>query len=104
MKPIQNGNQNTCVVVNKYKSSFDVDIQRGTKFGNPFYKGTRGENILNFIPWFQNQIRQGTITVDELKALDGKRLGCTCAPLPCHGDYIAHCVNVVCGKVNKLDI
>lgn len=106
MKLTQNGKNSThsCVVVNKYKSDFDIDIQRGTKYGNPFYKGTRGENILNFIPWFQDQIRTGVITIDELRAMRGKRLGCTCAPLPCHGDYIAHCVNVVCGDKNTLDI
>ncbi|QDH49270.1 hypothetical protein PHYNN_126 [Pantoea phage Phynn] len=101
---MQTGRNDSCRVVNKYKSDFDVDIQRGTKWGNPFKLGNRGESIAAFIPYFQGLIRSGEITIAELRELDSKTLGCSCAPLPCHGDYIAHCVNVVCGKVNTLDI
>lgn len=104
MQHTKTGNSDSCRVVNKYKSDFDIDIQRGTKFGNPFNLRTKGESIIAFIPWFQGQIRSGIITLDELRAMDGKRIGCTCAPLPCHGDYIAHCVNVLCGKSNHLDV
>ena len=39
-------------VVNKYKEQFDVYIGRASgprgKWGNPFYEGTRDENIANF--------------------------------------------------------
>lgn len=104
MTHMANGKNDSCRVVNKYKTDkWDVDIQRGTKWGNPC-KGTRGEAIAGFIPYFQGMIRTGQITLDELRELDGKVLACTCAPLPCHGDYIAHCVNVLCNKGNRLDV
>lgn len=32
------------------------------------------------------------ITLDELRALDGKTLGCFCAPKACHGDVLAQAV------------
>ena len=39
--------------------------------------------------WLWREIRAGRIGLDELAALDGKRLACWCAPEPCHGDVLA---------------
>jgi len=82
-----------CQVVNKYKSDYDVDIQRGTIWGNPFSDSDRAHNIARYKPYIIKKIKSGDITIEMLKSLRGKRLGCTCHPLPCHGDIIVAIVN-----------
>ncbi|MGL5583699.1 MAG: DUF4326 domain-containing protein [Cetobacterium sp.] len=82
-----------CVVVNKYKSDYDIDIQRGTKYGNPYKNMPRTQALAMYEVHFIDMLKTGVITVDELKAMAGKRLGCTCKPQCCHGDTIARAVN-----------
>lgn len=88
-------NNELCRVVNKYKSDFDVNIQRGTFWGNHVGKesGSREAAILAFKEQFIAKIRSGEITKAHLEPLRHMRLGCTCAPKPCHGDIIAEVVN-----------
>lgn len=82
-----------CRVVNKYQSDFDVNIQRGTMWGNPYKDGTREENIKNFKEYFISKIKSGEIKREHLETLRHMRIGCTCKPKACHGDIIAHVVN-----------
>lgn len=84
-----------CTVVNKYHSQFDIDIQRGTKYGNYVGVGcqTREEAVRLFTSDFLAKVRSGEVTRQELEELRGKRLGCTCHPKVCHGDIIAYVVN-----------
>ncbi|AHY25215.1 hypothetical protein AVV36_gp195 [Pectobacterium bacteriophage PM2] len=82
-----------CRVVNKYKSDFDVNIQRGTMWGNPYKDKSRDENIAAFKLDFIAKIKSGEIKRAHLETLRGMRLGCTCAPKNCHGDIIALVVN-----------
>lgn len=82
-----------CRVVNKYNSDFDVNIQRGTIWGNLF--GDCANPIEQHEKFFIEQIRIGNITKAHLETLRGMRIGCTCAPKPCHGDIIAKIVNKV---------
>lgn len=82
-----------CRVVNKYKEDFDVNIQRGTMWGNPFKDGTREENIKNFKEYFIAKIKSGEIKREHLETLRGMRIACTCKPKDCHGDVIALVVN-----------
>lgn len=85
-----------CVVVNKYKSQYDVYIGRGSIWGNPFVmsnESQRAEVIAKYKKHLWNQIQSGEITKQDLIALNGKRLGCFCAPKPCHGDVIKDAVN-----------
>ena len=86
-----------CTVVNKYKSQYDVYIGRGSIWGNPFVMennsdAERQRVIDAYRVHFIKQMASGVITVDMLKQLYGKRLGCFCAPKPCHGDVIAAAV------------
>lgn len=88
------------VVVNLLKDApFDVYIGRpnnrkGLKdegWGNPFeigVHGTREEVIDLYAAWI---VKQPDIQT-RLIGLRGKRLGCYCAPLPCHGDVLARLV------------
>lgn len=78
-------------VVNKRYEQYDVYIGRGSKWGNPYIigvDGNRAEVIAGYRIWLWQQIREGKITLADLRSLDGKRLGCYCSPLPCHGDVL----------------
>lgn len=91
-----------CTVVNKYKSEYDVYIGRGSKWGNPFSHmpetkashkvDTREEAVACYKEYLWHQMKEGFVTNADLLALDGKRLGCFCAPKACHGDVIAAAV------------
>jgi len=79
------------IVVNKRTSTYDVYIGRGSKWGNPFVMKSEADRervIEQFRKYLWEQIKAGVITKDELRALDGKRLGCFCKPKACHGDVI----------------
>ncbi len=78
-------------VVNVKYSTCDVYIGRvcrGTrqsKWGNPFKIGpdcTREQAIARHEKWFMKQKH----LIADLHELANKRLGCWCAPKPCHGD------------------
>ena len=82
-----------CTVVNKHYDEYDVYIGRGSPLGNPFpideSKGhTRKTVIAMYKIHLWEKMKDGTITLDYLRSLDGKRLGCYCAPKACHGDII----------------
>ena len=92
-----------CIVVNKYKSQYDVYIGRGSIWGNPFVMqnnsdAERHRVIGLYKEYLKQQIRNGEITIDNLKALNGKKLGCFCAPKACHGDVI---IQAVAWALNK---
>ncbi|HEY7413915.1 MAG TPA: DUF4326 domain-containing protein [Ktedonobacteraceae bacterium] len=75
-------------VVHCRNDEYDVYIGRPSCWGNPFrmgQDGTRAEVIAKFEEWLMEQ-PELLAKVVELK---GKRLGCWCAPLPCHGDVLA---------------
>lgn len=93
-----------CRVVNKYNSDFDINIQRGTIFGNPFSREEYGDlAIPKFKEYFYELIRSKQITKNHLEVLRGARLGCTCAPKPCHGDIIVEVVNKVFKDVVSIE-
>ncbi len=72
-------------------------IGRGSKWGNPFpihnpTGNTREVVIKKYKKWLWEQIKSGRITIDDLKSLDGQRLGCFCKPLACHGDVLVQAI------------
>lgn len=84
-------------VVNVRYADCDVYIGRNRAnqppniWGNPFHigkDGSRAEVIEKYRQHIQQKLQMGKITLDQLKELDGKRLGCWCHPLPCHGDVL----------------
>ena len=79
-------------VVNLKRDHYDVRICRPGQWGNPFLigrDGDRGEVIEKYRQWIQTQPKLLT----QLPMLKGKRLGCYCAPLPCHGDVLKEMVD-----------
>ena len=81
-------------VVNLSKEDCDVYIGRPSKWGNPYKlgrDGTRFEVILKYRAYVTEQIDNGVLDISELQ---GKRLGCYCAPKACHGDVLTELANL----------
>lgn len=82
-------------VVHCRKSPYDVYIGRPSKWGNPFSHklGTRAQFVVasraEAIARYRTWILQQPALLQALPELKGKRLGCWCHPLPCHGDVLA---------------
>lgn len=86
------------LVVNRRSSEFDVYIGRGSRWGNDFSHragtqakfvvGTREEAIEAYRQQLWSKIKSGEVGLTDLAALHGKRLGCYCKPLACHGDVL----------------
>lgn len=75
-------------VVNRRHEFCDVEISRPGQWGNPFLigrDGNRTEVIEKYRRWVMTQPK----LLAQLSMLKGKRLGCFCAPLACHGDVLA---------------
>lgn len=78
---------------------FDVRIDRATHWGNPYRlppgpskaaDPARHRRLVldRYRRHLWRRIQQGEVSVAELAALHGKRLGCWCKPLGCHGDVL----------------
>ena len=69
------------------KGRGDVFIGRPSIWGNPCRigpDGNREQVIQKYRGWIVNQPH----LISLLHTLKGKRLGCYCAPLSCHGDVL----------------
>lgn len=82
-------NMNTHFHVLKYAKDKGIykQIDRYSEFGNPFFldsDGTRDQVCDGYIEYFKHK-RSLHNKISDLK---GKVLGCHCAPLRCHGDYL----------------
>lgn len=85
----------TKVVNIKNGDEFDVYIGRKGHgqtgyFGNPFNEGSRSKRIQQFKEYAIDRINTDPEYKEKIKELYGKRLGCFCHPLPCHGDVLAN--------------
>jgi len=86
-------------VVNLRNSAYDVLIARPSKWGNPFEIGRDGTRE-QVIKMYEVHIRRRPGLIAALPELVGKRLGCHCKPLPCHGDVLIRLVNEFFGTVS----
>lgn len=80
-------------LVVRRSSEHDVYIGRPSKWGNPFVigrDGDRAEVIAKYEAWL---LSRPALMESARRELRGKRLGCYCAPLPCHGDVLARIAN-----------
>lgn len=85
------------IVVHCKRAKFDVYIGRAmpgfqaSPFANPFkigVDGTRAEVIQKYEVWLREQLRNSPFLIKSLMELDGKVLGCWCAPQRCHGEVL----------------
>jgi hypothetical protein len=82
-----------CTVVNRHKEEYDIYIGRGTKWGNPFEMKNNSIEERNRVCNEFEKYFWTTNLPSQLFELKGKRLGCSCKPLRCHGDFLANEVN-----------
>lgn len=83
------------IIVNIKHEQCDVKIDRSSKWGNPFIigrDGNREQVIEKYRVWLWEQIKAGNLSKADLLELDGKRCGCWCKPLACHGDVLVKAV------------
>ena len=79
------------LVVHCKRARYDVYVGRPSKWGNPFAigrDGTREQVIARYERW----LRSRPELLAQLGELEGKTLGCWCAPRACHGDVLARLV------------
>jgi hypothetical protein len=74
-------------VVHCKRNPFDVYIGRGSKWGNPFKIGIDG-NRFDVINKYLFYILNKPDLLYALHELEGKVLGCWCAPKFCHGHIL----------------
>jgi hypothetical protein len=86
-------------IVNVKTDEYDIYIGRENKsicesasrFANPFHitpSRNRTQTIEQYRLWFYRVLEKSCTFREQVEALRGKRLGCWCKPLPCHGDVI----------------
>lgn len=79
--------------------AFDPDrfvlIDRSTPFGNPYKIGVDGDRKEVLRKYADTQLSEPQFVEHVQSALGGKTLVCHCAPLPCHGLYLARIANPV---------
>ena len=92
-------------VVNVRRDAYDVYAGRSKRYfppgqtarwGNPFVVGRHGFRnavVAAYRLLLAVRIWRGEIPDSDLLELDGCRVGCHCAPQPCHADGIADAVN-----------
>lgn len=89
-------------VVNMSRAKFDLRIDRRTNLGNPFHigrDGTRVEVIEKHMQLWRAHLQQLATrewALSSLKMMKGKRLGCHCKPLACHGDNYVQLIAEFC--------
>ena len=77
--------------VNLRRQPYDIYIGRPGPWGNPFKIGPgadRRQVIAKYRDQLIRRIKAGSVTLEQLAGLHGKKLGCYCKPQPCHGDVL----------------
>lgn len=92
-------------VVNLYKSTYDVYIGRPKKgqiaiWQNPYpinvsIGDTREVVIAKHKQLIISRLLSGDLPIEQLMELDGKTLGCFCAPQSCHGDTYVELIDFI---------
>ena len=62
-------------------------VRKPSKWANPFHITPTCSRV-EAIAKYEQMVRGRPDLMDALLELAGKRLGCWCAPLPCHGDIL----------------
>jgi len=80
-------------VLNHYTSGHltgAISIMRPSKWGSPFELGLDGDRVEilhKYKEWLGQQPE--SFFTDVRSELQGRTLSCCCAPLQCHGDFLA---------------
>lgn len=77
----------TIVVNIRNGDEYDVYIGRPSIWGNPFIIGKDGTRQ-EVVDKYREYALSNREIIENLSILRGKRLGCYCSPLKCHGDVL----------------
>ncbi len=90
MRKTKRKKQRKTKVVN-VSDDYDVFIGRPSKWGNPYMIGRDG-NRAAVIEKYRIWLMSKTSLMAGLGELEGKRLGCFCAPKACHGGVLVELI------------
>lgn len=79
-------------VVNIKDTSCDVYIGRPSIWGNPFKIGRDGTRNTVIKKYKEYLLSRPELIEKAKKELKGKKLGCYCKPLSCHGDVLVEVI------------
>lgn len=88
-------------VVNVKKSKYDVFIGRPSIFGNPFVlkrEEDREKVVAQYEKYARKRIEEDVNFAIAVANLEGRTLGCFCAPRACHGDVLVTLTQELKGK------
>ena len=77
------------VYIGRFNRRRGRPIYPRSKWANPFKDGTREEVIEKY----REHLRTSGL-INQIEELRGKRLGCWCAPAPCHGEVLIELLNM----------
>ena len=86
----------TVVNIRRWGGSYDVYIGRPSKWGNPYTIGKDGTRE-EVIEKYRQYLGVRAELIEALPELRGKRLGCFCKPLACHGDVLVEMLEQLYG-------
>ena len=75
-------------VVNLHQNEYDEYIGLGSMWGNVFVDGNNRKVAIRRYERRMRMLLDDAGWRVALKALSGKRIGCHCAPRPCHGHVL----------------
>lgn len=89
-------------VVHCKRDEYDVYIGRPSNWGNPFRIGSDGTRQEVIELYRRHLVTQPDLVARLIRELTGRRLGCWCHPLPCHGDVLVDVCDAQtdCGWMN----
>jgi hypothetical protein len=73
--------------------SLFVLVNRQTQWGNPFRIDDDGDRPTVIRKYVDHYLPHKDRLNREIASLQGRALGCHCAPLACHGDILAELAN-----------
>ncbi|MGH7744302.1 MAG: DUF4326 domain-containing protein [Candidatus Dormibacteria bacterium] len=82
------------LVVHSMREPYDVYIGRPSKWGNPYVLKRGGPSREVILRLYEEYLLRTPSLFDALGELEGKKLGCYCAPKLCHGDILAKWANI----------
>jgi len=94
-------------VVNLRKEPYDVYVGRPSPFGNPYShkEGTlakyRVASVEEAVEKYRKYAENNHVILSKLHLLQGKRLGCYCAPNRCHGEVLVELVEKYCNPTSS---
>lgn len=81
------------VAVHCKRNKHDVYIGRPGPWGNPFRAGCDGTREQVIERYKEVKLKDLAFLLRARIELKGKKLGCWCTPLACHGDFLAAIAN-----------